>query len=147
MTWSLKGNIEVCCRPLLFRRCTQLLVFFTQSQSKHATWAGSISILLQNIFTLLLHYFSVIYLPQASCLGQRRMVQPLRCLVSVFLMFPMLTLIDWFFIVANNFWGKDDAGVQPLINRMAGAKQTCDELRIFYGGTLPSMLPSYHTYN
>ncbi|KAH6894302.1 hypothetical protein B0T10DRAFT_399347 [Thelonectria olida] len=34
---------------------------------------------------------------------------------------------------ANNFWGKDDAGVAPLINRMAGAKQTCDELRAFYG--------------
>ncbi|CAK7273800.1 formin-binding protein [Sporothrix epigloea] len=35
--------------------------------------------------------------------------------------------------VANNFWGKDDAGVGPLLERMQGAKQTCDELRTFYG--------------
>jgi hypothetical protein len=34
---------------------------------------------------------------------------------------------------ANNFWGKDDAGVGPLLERMQGAKQTCDELRSFYG--------------
>ncbi|RCI17384.1 hypothetical protein L249_2679 [Ophiocordyceps polyrhachis-furcata BCC 54312] len=34
---------------------------------------------------------------------------------------------------ANNFWGKDDAGVGPLLERMSGAKQTCDELRAFYG--------------
>ncbi|KAF4595555.1 Src-like protein [Ophiocordyceps camponoti-floridani] len=34
---------------------------------------------------------------------------------------------------ANNFWGKDDAGVNPLLERMQGAKQTCDELRAFYG--------------
>ncbi|KAI9900566.1 hypothetical protein N3K66_004828 [Trichothecium roseum] len=33
---------------------------------------------------------------------------------------------------ANNFWGKDDAGVVPLIDRMTGAKQTCDELKSFY---------------
>ncbi|CAK7224236.1 formin-binding protein [Sporothrix curviconia] len=33
---------------------------------------------------------------------------------------------------ANNFWGKDDAGVGPLLERMQGAKQTCDELRAFY---------------
>ncbi|KAK3303305.1 uncharacterized protein B0T15DRAFT_513501 [Chaetomium strumarium] len=33
---------------------------------------------------------------------------------------------------ANNFWGKDDAGVQPLLERMHNAKQTCDELRAFY---------------
>lgn len=33
---------------------------------------------------------------------------------------------------ANNFWGKDDAGVGPLLERMQGAKQTCDELRSFY---------------
>jgi hypothetical protein len=36
--------------------------------------------------------------------------------------------------VANNFWGKDDAGVNPLLDRMAAAKQTCDELRAFYNG-------------
>ncbi|KOS17420.1 Septation protein imp2 [Escovopsis weberi] len=34
---------------------------------------------------------------------------------------------------ANNFWGKDDAGVTPLIDRMVNAKQTCDELKTFYG--------------
>lgn len=39
----------------------------------------------------------------------------------------MLTLV-----VANNFWGKDDAGVQPLLERMHNAKVTCDELRSFY---------------
>ncbi|PHH66575.1 hypothetical protein CDD81_7050 [Ophiocordyceps australis] len=33
---------------------------------------------------------------------------------------------------ANNFWGKDDAGVGPLLERMHGAKQTCDELKAFY---------------
>ncbi|KAK3901625.1 hypothetical protein C8A05DRAFT_34686 [Staphylotrichum tortipilum] len=33
---------------------------------------------------------------------------------------------------ANNFWGKDDAGVPPLLERMHNAKQTCDELRSFY---------------
>ncbi|ODA82221.1 hypothetical protein RJ55_00728 [Drechmeria coniospora] len=33
---------------------------------------------------------------------------------------------------ANNFWGKDDAGVGPLLGRMHGAKQTCDELKSFY---------------
>ncbi|KAK3492880.1 uncharacterized protein B0T23DRAFT_429105 [Neurospora hispaniola] len=33
---------------------------------------------------------------------------------------------------ANNFWGKDDAGVQPLLERMSAAKTTCDELKSFY---------------
>ncbi|KAL8804873.1 MAG: hypothetical protein Q9200_005641 [Gallowayella weberi] len=33
---------------------------------------------------------------------------------------------------ANNFWGKDDAGVQPLLERMHNAKVTCDELKAFY---------------
>ncbi|RDW72051.1 putative proline-serine-threonine phosphatase-interacting protein 2 [Coleophoma crateriformis] len=33
---------------------------------------------------------------------------------------------------ANNFWGKDDAGVEPLLTRMHNAKQTCDELKSFY---------------
>jgi len=36
--------------------------------------------------------------------------------------------------VANNFWGKEDAGVGPLLERMHNAKQTCDELRSFYTG-------------
>lgn len=35
---------------------------------------------------------------------------------------------------ANNFWGKDDAGVGPLLERMHAAKQTCDELKSFYSG-------------
>ncbi|ORY62648.1 uncharacterized protein BCR38DRAFT_395763 [Pseudomassariella vexata] len=33
---------------------------------------------------------------------------------------------------ANNFWGKEDAGVSPLLDRMLAAKQTSDELRSFY---------------
>ncbi|KAL8841229.1 MAG: hypothetical protein Q9170_001018 [Blastenia crenularia] len=33
---------------------------------------------------------------------------------------------------ANNFWGKEDAGVQPLLERMQNAKVTCDELKGFY---------------
>ncbi|OHW95993.1 hypothetical protein CSPAE12_05302 [Colletotrichum incanum] len=33
---------------------------------------------------------------------------------------------------ANNFWGKEDAGVGPLLDRMLAAKQTCDELKAFY---------------
>ncbi|KAL9004805.1 MAG: hypothetical protein Q9188_002396 [Gyalolechia gomerana] len=33
---------------------------------------------------------------------------------------------------ANNFWGKDDAGVQPLLERMQNAKVTSDELKGFY---------------
>ncbi|SPN97440.1 related to cell division control protein (Cdc15) [Cephalotrichum gorgonifer] len=33
---------------------------------------------------------------------------------------------------ANNFWGKDDAGVGPLLERMHSAKLTSDELRAFY---------------
>lgn len=36
---------------------------------------------------------------------------------------------------ANNFWGKEDAGVEPLISRMQYAKQTCDELKAFYTGS------------
>lgn len=34
--------------------------------------------------------------------------------------------------VANNFWGKDDAGVAPLLERMHNAKITGDELKAFY---------------
>ncbi|KAJ9649479.1 formin-binding protein [Coniosporium tulheliwenetii] len=33
---------------------------------------------------------------------------------------------------ANNFWGKDDAGVSPLLDRMHNAKVTGDELKAFY---------------
>lgn len=35
---------------------------------------------------------------------------------------------------ANNFWGKDDAGVSPMLDRMHGAKVTSDELKSFYTG-------------
>ena len=35
---------------------------------------------------------------------------------------------------ANNFWGKGDAGYGPLMDRMASAKQTNDELKAFYNG-------------
>ena len=35
-------------------------------------------------------------------------------------------------IVANNFWGKDDAGVGPLLDRMHSAKVTGNELKDFY---------------
>ncbi|PNS20781.1 Cell division control protein 15 [Sphaceloma murrayae] len=33
---------------------------------------------------------------------------------------------------ANNFWGKEDAGVAPLLERMHNAKVTGDELKAFY---------------
>ncbi|KAJ5584488.1 uncharacterized protein N7459_004288 [Penicillium hispanicum] len=33
---------------------------------------------------------------------------------------------------ANNFWGKDDAGLQPMLDRMHGSKVTSDELKAFY---------------
>ena len=36
------------------------------------------------------------------------------------------------YAVANNFWGKEDAGVHPLLERMHNAKVTCDELKGFY---------------
>jgi len=40
------------------------------------------------------------------------------------------------FVVANNFWGKEDAGVQPLLERMHNAKTTCDELKSFYSSMI-----------
>ncbi|KAL2854381.1 hypothetical protein BJY01DRAFT_37101 [Aspergillus pseudoustus] len=33
---------------------------------------------------------------------------------------------------ANNFWGKDDAGVVPMLERMHASKVSCDELKTFY---------------
>ena len=36
--------------------------------------------------------------------------------------------------VANNFWGKEDAGVSPLLERMHNAKTTSDELKSYYTG-------------
>lgn len=46
-------------------------------------------------------------------------------------------------LVANNFWGKDDAGVLPMLERMHNAKSTCDELRSFYSSELPSFKKEY----
>lgn len=37
---------------------------------------------------------------------------------------------------ANNFWGKEDAGVSPLLERMHNAKVTGDELKAFYTGII-----------
>lgn len=34
--------------------------------------------------------------------------------------------------VSNNFWGRSDLGVDPLLSRMSAAKTTSDELRTFY---------------
>lgn len=53
---------------------------------------------------------------------------------------------DFYCTVANNFWGKDDAGVSPLLERMHAAKQTCDELKAFYNGTLARRDSKYKTY-
>ncbi|KAK9856054.1 Fps/Fes/Fer/CIP4 homology [Penicillium brevicompactum] len=33
---------------------------------------------------------------------------------------------------ANNFWGRDDAGLQPMLDRVHGSKITNDELKVFY---------------
>ncbi|PYH98293.1 SH3 protein [Aspergillus ellipticus CBS 707.79] len=33
---------------------------------------------------------------------------------------------------ANNFWGKEDAGVGPMLDRMHTSKVSCDELKTFY---------------
>ncbi|KAJ5167917.1 uncharacterized protein N7482_003511 [Penicillium canariense] len=33
---------------------------------------------------------------------------------------------------ANNFWGKEDAGLQPMLDRMHASKVTSDELKAFY---------------
>lgn len=33
---------------------------------------------------------------------------------------------------ANNFWGKDDAGVDRLLQRMHDAKQTCEEIHLYF---------------
>lgn len=40
---------------------------------------------------------------------------------------------------ANNFWGKEDAGVEPLLSRMQYAKLTCDEVKGFYTGMLSGL--------
>jgi hypothetical protein len=41
-------------------------------------------------------------------------------------------------IVANNFWGKEDAGVGPMLDRMHSAKVSCDELKTFYNSAFLS---------
>lgn len=38
-------------------------------------------------------------------------------------------------LVANNFWGRDDAGLQPMLDRVHGSKITNDELKVFYNST------------
>ncbi len=42
---------------------------------------------------------------------------------------------------ANNFWGKDDAGVAPLLERMQNAKVCGEELKAFYTGS-PTPIPA-----
>lgn len=46
------------------------------------------------------------------------------------------TSVSNLILVANNFWGKDDAGLQPMLDRMHASKVTSDELKAFYSGTL-----------
>lgn len=61
---------------------------------------------------------------------------------SSFALEPGSLFTDLFSIgsaVANNFWGKEDAGVQPMLERMHAAKQTCDELRSFYNSKAHQM--------
>ena len=53
----------------------------------------------------------------------------MSCKCILLCLAPSTNLI---FAVANNFWGKDDAGVQPMLERMHNAKVTCDELKAFY---------------
>jgi hypothetical protein len=43
-----------------------------------------------------------------------------------------MVLLTELVLVSNNFWGRDDAGVDPLLTRMQNAKTTCDELKAFY---------------
>ena len=50
----------------------------------------------------------------------------------------MEEMIILMLVVANNFWGKDDAGVHPLLERMHNAKVTCDELKVFYNSRVES---------
>ena len=50
------------------------------------------------------------------------------------------------FAVANNFWGKEDAGVHPLLERMHNAKVTCDELKSFYNSqSIPTAARRVHS--
>lgn len=69
-------------------------------------------------------------LHRARCREQLRKDRLCQCLVRRYINNLKQHFTD--FIVANNFWGKDDAGVQPLLERMQNAKVTCDELKGFY---------------
>ena len=74
-----------------------------------------------------------IYSRQAQCLERCPRHLLSHCLVCT----ALGTLNDYSTlitdtVVANNFWGKDDAGVAPLLDRMHSAKVTSDELKIFY---------------
>lgn len=57
---------------------------------------------------------------------------PLPALPDVHFHLSIEANVDLAHAVANNFWGKEDAGVPPMLERMHAAKQTCDELRSFY---------------
>lgn len=48
-----------------------------------------------------------------------------------------------FLLVANNFWGKEDAGVGPMLDRMHNAKTTSDELKTFYNRAYPLVWSSW----
>ena len=48
------------------------------------------------------------------------------------------------FTVSSNFWGKNDAGVTPMLERMHNAKLTCDELKTFYASEFFSLFPFIH---
>ena len=54
---------------------------------------------------------------------------PLSCMVTPLLLWSSSSNSH---TVSNNFWGRDDAGVDPLLSRMQNAKTTCDELKAFY---------------
>lgn len=51
--------------------------------------------------------------------------------INIYIPLHALTII----LVANNFWGKDDAGLQPMLDRVHGSKITNDELKVFYSST------------
>lgn len=54
-----------------------------------------------------------------------------QCLVSPPQLLHRLSLTRSI-TVSNNFWGRSDLGVDPLLSRMSAAKTTSDELRAFY---------------
>lgn len=55
------------------------------------------------------------------------------CLVRALLYASHISISNLtFYLVANNFWGRDDAGLQPMLDRMHGSKTSNDELKAFY---------------